>query len=166
MKAVPQAGPIIGDLIAKNMDWPGAEEIAQRLAASLPPNLQNMSVGKFPPEAQAMINSLKGQLEAMSQEHKQALAMLGDKEADRAVEKDKINKDFEAAMTKIAADMQKSFLEMQMAAQESNEAQYAKISADFEAKVLKIVADLEANRMKTEAQERIAKSKPKKKSDG
>lgn len=31
IKAVPQAAPMIGDLIAKNMNWPGAEEIAERL---------------------------------------------------------------------------------------------------------------------------------------
>lgn len=117
MKAVPQSGPVIGDLIAKNMDWPGAEEIAERLAASLPPNLQKMSVGKFPPEAQALIQSLTGQLEQMQQQHNQALAMLGDKEKDRQIERDKINADYaaqtektvktwEAQMTKIAADMQ------------------------------------------------------------
>jgi hypothetical protein len=99
MKAVPNAGPVIGDLIAKNMDWPGAEEIAARLAATLPPNLQKMEVGKFPPEAQALIQSLTGQLEEMQQQHKQALAMLGDKQADRDVQIEKINKDFEAKVT-------------------------------------------------------------------
>ncbi len=33
------AAPIIGDLIAKNMDWPGAQEIADRLKKLLPPGL-------------------------------------------------------------------------------------------------------------------------------
>lgn len=110
MKAVPQAAPVIGDLIAKNMDWPGAQEIAARLAASLPPNLQKMSLGKFPPEAQSLIQSLTGQLEQMQQQHQKALAMLGDKEADRQIERDKINKDFEAKLTKVASDMQIALL--------------------------------------------------------
>jgi hypothetical protein len=156
MKAVPQAGQFIGDLIAKNMDWPGAEEISARLAAMLPPNLQNMSVGKFPPEAQAMIQGLKGQLEQMSQEHQQALAMLGDKEADRAIEREKIAKDFEAKLTKIAADMQTALLDMQAASKEDNQAQVEKVALDFEAKVLKVVADLEAKRIATESNERLA----------
>lgn len=30
---IPGAGPLIADLIAQNMDWPGAQEIAQRLRA-------------------------------------------------------------------------------------------------------------------------------------
>jgi hypothetical protein len=156
MKAVPQAGPIIGDLIAKNMDWPGAEEIAARLAATLPPNLQKMEVGKFPPEAQALIQSLSGQLEQMQQQHNQALAMLGDKEADRQVERDKISKDFEAKLTKIAADMQTALMDMQAAAQDQNQGQIEKIASDFDAKLLKVLADLEAKRMQTEAQERMA----------
>ncbi len=33
IQAVPQAAPLIGDLVAKNLDWPGAEEIADRLQA-------------------------------------------------------------------------------------------------------------------------------------
>jgi len=28
---IPNAGPLIADLIAKNMDWPGAREISERL---------------------------------------------------------------------------------------------------------------------------------------
>ncbi len=31
VRAFPQAAPVIGDLIAKNLDWPGADEIAERL---------------------------------------------------------------------------------------------------------------------------------------
>jgi hypothetical protein len=40
LRAYPQAAPIIGDLLAKNLDWPGADEIAQRLQAMLPAQLQ------------------------------------------------------------------------------------------------------------------------------
>lgn len=38
-QAVPQAAAIIGDLIAKNMDWPGADEMAKRLKRALPPHI-------------------------------------------------------------------------------------------------------------------------------
>ncbi len=40
VSAVPQAGMLIADLIAKNMDWPGADEIEKRLKLLLPPQLQ------------------------------------------------------------------------------------------------------------------------------
>jgi hypothetical protein len=33
MRAYPAVAPVIGDLIAKNLDWPGADEIAKRLQA-------------------------------------------------------------------------------------------------------------------------------------
>lgn len=63
-KAVPQLVQIAGDLMVKNMDWPGAKEIADRLKKTLPPGLaddpatQNQ---KLPPEAQAQMQQ-QGQL--------------------------------------------------------------------------------------------------------
>jgi hypothetical protein len=38
-QAVPGSAQIIGDLIAKNMDWPGADEIAERLKRAVPPQI-------------------------------------------------------------------------------------------------------------------------------
>lgn len=111
MKAVPQSAPLIGDLIAKNMDWPGAEEIATRLAVMLPPQLQSKDIQNFPPEAKAQILNLRGQLGELGQAHQKALAMLGDKEADRDIQRDKINKDFEAKLTKIVAEMEGRMLD-------------------------------------------------------
>ncbi|MGA0604960.1 portal protein [Phenylobacterium sp. VNQ135] len=43
MRAYPAAAPLIGDLLAKNLDWPGADEIAQRLGALLPPQVKGAS---------------------------------------------------------------------------------------------------------------------------
>lgn len=37
LQAYPNAAPVIGDLLAKSMDWPGSEEIAKRLKAMVPP---------------------------------------------------------------------------------------------------------------------------------
>ena len=37
IRAYPQIAPLIGDLLAKNLDWPHADEIGRRLAAMLPP---------------------------------------------------------------------------------------------------------------------------------
>lgn len=39
MGAAPAAAPVIMDLVATNMDWPGSEEIAKRLKKILPPGI-------------------------------------------------------------------------------------------------------------------------------
>jgi len=39
VQAVPAAGAVIADLIAKNQDWPGSEQIAERLKRILPPGV-------------------------------------------------------------------------------------------------------------------------------
>jgi hypothetical protein len=48
IRAYPAAAPVIGDLLAKNLDWPGADEVAKRLQAMLPPQARGPA-----PEAQA-----------------------------------------------------------------------------------------------------------------
>jgi hypothetical protein len=45
IQAVPQAAGVAGDLVARNMDWPGADEIADRLKRMLPPQV----TGEAPP---------------------------------------------------------------------------------------------------------------------
>jgi hypothetical protein len=37
IKMLPDAAPFVIDLLAKNMDWPGADEIAKRLRQMVPP---------------------------------------------------------------------------------------------------------------------------------
>lgn len=45
-QAVPQAAGIIADLIAKNMDWPGSDVIAERLKKMVPPELLEAENGQ------------------------------------------------------------------------------------------------------------------------
>lgn len=42
----PAAAPVIGDLYAKSMDWPGAEEVAERLEYLLPPEIRAAKMAK------------------------------------------------------------------------------------------------------------------------
>jgi hypothetical protein len=104
LKVLPNAAQLIGDLVAKNMDWPGSEQIAERLAAMLPPQVLQAQMENLPPEAKAIVSSLQAQLQKLQQENQQALAMLGDKEADRQIQRDKIEKDFDAKMAKVFSD--------------------------------------------------------------
>ena len=112
-KALPQTAGMIADLIAKNMDWPGAEEIATRLAKTLPPQLLMPDQKDLSPQVQALLSSMDQQIKQLTEQLKQAMAAVTDKTADRAVVADKVNKDFEAKLLKIVAD-----LEAKMAATE------------------------------------------------
>lgn len=59
IQAHPDLMSVIGDVFVKNMDWPGAEEISERLKIMLPPQIQQAEQAKkqggMPPEMQAMI---------------------------------------------------------------------------------------------------------------
>lgn len=91
MRAYPAAAPILGDLLAKNMDWPDADKIAQRLQALLPPQVNGQS-----PEAQAAQQQIQ-----MMQQQLQALgAKLSAVEADKQIDMDKLLIDAYEAETK------------------------------------------------------------------
>ena len=63
IRAYPPAAPLIGDLLAKNLDWPGADEIAGRLAAMLPPEIKQGEAKGADPGAEAA----KAQLAKLAQ---------------------------------------------------------------------------------------------------
>lgn len=50
IRAFPQAAPVVGDILARNLDWPGADEIAKRLEKINPTNQP-----QIPPELQQQI---------------------------------------------------------------------------------------------------------------
>jgi len=49
IRVAPQIAPLIIDLVARNQDWPGADEIAKRLRKTLPPGLVEPEEGEEPP---------------------------------------------------------------------------------------------------------------------
>ena len=77
MHAVPGAGQVMGDLLAKNLDWPGADEIAERLKLLLPPQAQGQNPQLM--QAQQVIQQLQ---QAMAQMQQQLQATEQDKSAD------------------------------------------------------------------------------------
>lgn len=88
IRVFPQSAPLIGDLLAKNLDWPGADEVAARLKAMLPPQ----AAGKVPPIVQQLQQQLQQQdqqareaVSQLSQQLEQAKQELADKDADRQI---------------------------------------------------------------------------------
>jgi hypothetical protein len=80
IRAYPQAAPLIGDLLVKNLDWPGADEIAQRLQQALPGAKAVQGAG-LPPAALQAIALLHQQLAQVSG---QLAALRNDKSLDQA----------------------------------------------------------------------------------
>jgi uncharacterized protein (DUF885 family) len=109
----PSLWAVAGDLFVKNMDWPGAQEMAKRFAKTIDPKL--MEDGDKPPELQAA----EQQMQAMGQELDQLHEML--KNVGKSIEaQDMQRKDFEAevkmyeAETKRIAAVQAGMTEQQI----------------------------------------------------
>jgi Phage P22-like portal protein len=88
VQSAPQLMQFIGDLLVKNMDWPEAQAVSDRLKKMLPPQLQDPKDGADPAQqAQQMTQ----QLQAMGQQHDQLVAQvhkLSDIIAQKKVEAD------------------------------------------------------------------------------
>src|SRR5262249_52534052 len=85
VRAFPAAAPLIGDIIARNLDWPGADEIAKRLQAANPPLREERGgphgQGSIPPELQQAIANGQQQSAALTQAN---LALKADKTIEAA----------------------------------------------------------------------------------
>ncbi len=96
----PELMQTIGDLAFRNMDWPGADEIAERLKKLLPPALQDEDEEGQPtvdPQLQAMVQQLQAQLE-------EAIAAAEGKEAEMELKAAELEiKKFDAETKRIQA---------------------------------------------------------------
>ena len=96
----PELWAVAGDLFIKNMDWPGAQEMAKRFAKTIDPKL--MSDDDKSPELQAA----EQQIQAMGQEMEQMHTML--QNVHKSIEaQDQKRKDYEADIKAYAAETQR-----------------------------------------------------------
>jgi hypothetical protein len=96
----PQLWAVAGDLFVKNMDWPGAQELAARLAKTIDPKL--LENGDKDPALQAA----EQQLQAMGQEMEQMYAMMQNFQKSVEVQ-DLERKNFEAEIKAYQAETQR-----------------------------------------------------------
>ena len=114
VRALPQSAALVQDLIAKNQDWPDAEQFATRLAKALPPGLLTPpEMDDLPPQVQALLGSLDQQVKALTQQLMAAQKELTDKRGDQAIEIDKNQKNFEEALLKVVADVETKMAKVQ-----------------------------------------------------
>jgi hypothetical protein len=81
IQAYPAAAPVLGDLLAKNLDWPGADEVAQRLQAMLPPQAKGGDPQAQAAQAQVAqltqaLTMAKAEVEALRQDRSHAARKL------------------------------------------------------------------------------------------
>ena len=84
IRVFPAAAPALGDLLAKNLDWPQADEVAKRLQAMMPPQMQ----GQDPRMQQA-----QQQMQQMGQVINQLKQQLQQMESDKRIEAGKVSID-------------------------------------------------------------------------
>lgn len=67
-RAYPQIAQVAGDLLVKNMDWPGAKEVAERLKKTLPPGLadDDQSGPPLPPQVKAQMGQMNQMIEQLT----------------------------------------------------------------------------------------------------
>lgn len=71
IKSYPPGAQLVGDLLVKNMDWPGAREVAERLRKIVPPGIAddpNKKSPPIPPEAQQQMSQMNQMIQMLTQE--------------------------------------------------------------------------------------------------
>lgn len=100
IRVFPQSAPLIGDLLAKNLDWPGSEQVAERLKAMLPPQASGQ-VNPMVQQLQQLLQQQDGQAKQAIGQLQQQIAQLSsqvkDKQAEIAIKAEELKvKAFEA----------------------------------------------------------------------
>ena len=104
IQAVPAAGSVLMDLIAKNMDWPGADQVAERLEKMLPPEMRP-EPDEMTPELAAQMQQAQAQQQMQAQLAQQAQEIEFRKAAAEATEA-------EAEAIKAQAEAEKARMEL------------------------------------------------------
>ncbi len=143
IQAVPQAANVTGDLVARNMDWPGADEIADRLRRLLPPQVTGEAAPFGVQLAQAQQQAYQEALAEANLSRAQGLAMKSRAEAERAHAQ---ARDTAAhTLSTVAASVHGARQDpvraaMQEAALRERQADAAKAEAELQGKILDNVA--------------------------
>jgi hypothetical protein len=115
IRAFPAAAQVIGPELAKNLDWPGADKIADKMEAQ--------AEGQLPPEVETMIEEGKNKIAELEQENAQLKQGL---EADML----KIKSQHELKMLELQQDEQIAYAKIE------SEERVAAVKAKYQAEVM------------------------------
>jgi hypothetical protein len=88
IRVMPQAAGLISDLLVKNLDWNGSEEISERLAMMLPPEIKGQN-----PKMQAMQQQHQQQMQMLQAQLSQASQQLQALQLDHMIDAEKLKID-------------------------------------------------------------------------
>jgi chromosome segregation ATPase len=111
-QANPQLWQVIGDLLVKNMDWPGAEDMAKRLKLTLLPEVQaevdkQQGEPEIPPQMQQAMQQMQQQIEGMGQALNNASQQVDGLEAEIAKREQALMQE-QAKRMKVEIDLQRT----------------------------------------------------------
>lgn len=110
IRAFPAAAPIVGPEMAKNMDWPGADKIADKM--------EELASGpQIPDEVKKQMQDMGAQLQQLKQENDQLKADKSEKiaeiESEERIQMIKVQSEEKIAATKIQSQQQVEFYKAQ-----------------------------------------------------
>jgi len=109
IRAFPASAPIVGPELAKNLDWPGADKIAQKMEA--------ISSGQLPEQAQKAMQDMQAQIQQLAEENQKLKQDKSEKiaevQADQQVALIKVQSEKDIAAAKIEAQKQIEFYKAQ-----------------------------------------------------
>ncbi len=133
-RANPAIWGVAGDLMLRNMDVPGSDQIAKRLEFMLPPQIQKtLQEGKeIPPEVQQAMMQVEQSMQAVQEHAKMVEAAAG--------EATQLKTEAEQATAK--SQVEKSNIQIAMANLKTEEANFKTMQAQFESQVAQFKADV------------------------
>lgn len=114
----PQFATIAGDLLVQNMDWPGADEFAERIRKTMDPNLITKGDEEIPPAIAQKMQQMTQMIEQLTAQLNQSKEII-DKdllqiESKERIESMKIKADLEKELIKIKGSESEIILKQQI----------------------------------------------------
>ena len=108
VKNYPQVAQYISDLLVKNMDWPGSDEIARRLKKLVPPEvLTEDDETQIPPEIKAQLDQQAQLIDDLTKKLNEATDEVEGKrleiESKERIENQKIQRDYDLKSAELQA---------------------------------------------------------------
>lgn len=137
ISAFPPAAPILGDMIARNSDWPEAEKVADRLSTMLPPAIQAKESGQPlpppqpPPEVQIAQMKAQADIEINKQKTEQDAA-LEQQKAQNQQQREMVQANADIAVMRMKTEAEIGLMREKYAAQMELERQKTALSAELD----------------------------------
>jgi len=98
----PQLMQLAGDLMVKNLDWPGADVLADRLKRTVPPEILGEENEALPPQVEQVMNQASNTIEQLQQQVGMLQQALLDKQREQAIDQQEADvKAFDAETKRI-----------------------------------------------------------------